>query len=71
MPRIIDSVATTEAALVFSDRHSILFDDDPISIRMNLDGAADGRRQDRVLIMGWPALPRTSYSMSSEGRAIP
>jgi len=25
----------------------------------------------RMLIMGWPALPRTSSMMSSEGRAIP
>ncbi len=46
VPGIIDGIATAEAALVFRDRHSILFDDDPISIGMNLDWAADGSRQD-------------------------
>ena len=44
VPRVVDSVATTETAQVFSDRHSILFDDDPISIGVNLDRAADGCR---------------------------
>lgn len=29
VPGIIDSIATAEAALVFRDRHAILFDDDP------------------------------------------
>lgn len=37
VPGIIDGIATAEAASVFRDRQSILFDDDSISIGMNLD----------------------------------
>ncbi|MNE19711.1 hypothetical protein D3C80_1128020 [compost metagenome] len=51
MPGVVDSVATTKAALVFSDGHSILLDDDPISIGVNLDRAADGCRQDRIFVV--------------------
>lgn len=42
--RIIDGLAPAKAAPVFSDRHSILFDDEPISTGMNFDGAANGSR---------------------------
>ncbi len=51
VPRVVDGVATTKAALVFSDRHSILFYDDPISVSVNLDRAADGCRQDGIFVV--------------------
>ncbi|CUX06848.1 conserved hypothetical protein [Agrobacterium fabacearum S56] len=51
VPGVVDSVATTKAAPVFSDRHSILFDDNPIGIGVNLDRAADGCRQDRIFVV--------------------
>ncbi len=45
VPGVVDSVATTKAAPVFSDRHSILFYDDPISIRQAQEGKLMERTQ--------------------------
>ena len=54
MPGIVDRLASAVAARVLGHRASILADDDPIGVGVDVDGAADGARADRVFVVVEP-----------------
>jgi len=54
VPRIINRLGPTEASRVFTDDHTILANDDPLGIGMDLDRTPDRRRDDRVFIVVEP-----------------
>jgi len=54
MPRIIGSLASTERTRMVAHNHSILPDNDPVSIGMHIDRPTDRRGQHRVSVVVEP-----------------
>src|SRR4029077_847664 len=51
MPGIVNGLAATKAAAMLTDNRPVLADHHAISIRLNLDRAADSARGDRVPVV--------------------
>lgn len=51
MPRVVDRRAAPEATLVFGDNCTVLTNDNPAGIGMNVDGPANGAGKHRVLVV--------------------
>src|ERR1700731_2715987 len=54
MPRVVDRLATTEAALVIANDRAVLADDNALGISLDLDRPANRARADRVLVVVEP-----------------
>lgn len=54
VPGVIDCLGPAEASRVFTDDHTVLANDDPLGIGMDLDGSTDRRRDHRVFVVVEP-----------------